>query len=78
MNCNTANSCDCEAKTKEKRKLKINKLVFWIGLILSIGFLSYFEISKYRAATEEKTECATSECAPGECTEEVMKEDFTT
>lgn len=66
-NCNTPEGCACEPTAKEKRKVKINKAVFWIGLILSIGFLSYFEISKYQAATAANTECSTTECAPGEC-----------
>lgn len=70
FNCSTAGGCACEPTAKEKRKVKINKAVFWIGLILSIGFLSYFEISKYQAATTATTQCSTTECAPGECSEE--------
>lgn len=66
-NCNTPGGCTCEPTAKEKRKVKINKAVFLIGLILSIGFLSYFEISKYQAATAVNAECSTTECAPGEC-----------
>jgi len=69
-NCSTGNSCDCGPTDKEKRKTKINKAVFWIGLMLSIGFLSYFEITKYQAAKQAEvsaTECTTSECTPGEC-----------
>ncbi len=62
LNCNTPDGCACEPTAKEKRKVKINKAVFWIGLILSIGFLSYFEISKYQTATAENTECAPSTC----------------
>ncbi|MES2760920.1 MAG: hypothetical protein V4677_01890 [Bacteroidota bacterium] len=62
--------CACEPTAKEKRKVKINKAVFWIGLILSIGFLSYFEVSKYQAATAASVECSTTECTPGECSEE--------
>ena len=72
LNCNTVNSCDCEPTNKEKRKTKINKIVFWTGLMLSIGFLSYFEVTKYQAAKQAEvaaTECSTSECAPGECSE---------
>ena len=70
LNCNTDGSCDCEPTAKEKRKTKINKAVFWIGLILSIGFLSYFEYSKYQAATASQectTECSvpTEECCSG-------------
>lgn len=73
FNCNTPGGCACEPTTKEKRNVTINKAVFWIGLILSIGFLSYFEITKYQAATNAvnaQTECSTTECAPGECSEE--------
>lgn len=72
-NCNTGNSCDCGPTDKEKRKTKINKIVFWLGLILSIGFLSYFEVTKYQAAKQAEasaTECSSTECAPGECSEE--------
>ena len=54
--------CACEPTAGEKRKVKINKIVFWAGLILSIGFLSYFEVSKYQAATEASTECTLSSC----------------
>jgi len=60
--------CACEPTAAEKRKNKIAKLVFWLGLILSIGFLSYFEYSKYQAANAT-SECST-ECAPGSCEEE--------
>ncbi|MBA3681915.1 MAG: hypothetical protein H0W73_12255 [Bacteroidetes bacterium] len=69
LNCNTPDGCACEPTAKEKRKTKINKAVFWTGLILSIGFLSYFEITKYQAAknAEASIECSTTECAPGEC-----------
>lgn len=74
LNCNTPDGCACEPTAKEKRNVKINKAVFWIGLILSIGFLSYFEVTKYNAATTEKTECSTTECAPGECSEAATEE----
>lgn len=67
LNCNTPNGCACEPTAKEKRKVNINKAVFWIGLMLSIGFLSYFEISKYQAATAEDAECSITECTPGSC-----------
>lgn len=65
QNCNTDASCGCAPTEKEKRKTKINKFVFWFGLILSIGFLSYFEVSKYQAATSEAA-CATECAAPTE------------
>ncbi len=70
FNCNTEGACACAPTEKEKRKTKINKSVFWIGLILSIGFLSYFEYSKYQAASSNGIECSSSECAPGECSTE--------
>lgn len=72
FNCSTSDSCGCEPTAKEKRNIKINKAVFWIGLMLSIGFLSYFEISKYQAAknANAQIECSTTECAPGECSAE--------
>lgn len=74
FNCNTGNSCDCAPTDKEKRKVKISKAIFWIGLVLSLSFLSYFEYSKYSSATSTKqTECATTESkscsSSGECTE---------
>ena len=59
--CNTGNSCECGPTDKEKRKTKITKAIFWIGLILSIGFLSYFEYTKYQTATNQP-ECTQSEC----------------
>ena len=63
LNCNTPDGCACEPTAKEKRKVKINKAVFWVGLILSIGFLSYFEITKYQAASA----AAATECSPSGC-----------
>lgn len=70
FNCNTAGSCGCEPNAKEVRKIKFTKAIFWIGLILSIGFFSYFEYNKYQSATKENTECSTTECKPGECSSE--------
>jgi hypothetical protein len=66
FNCNTG-ECGCGPTAKEQRRDKISKAVFWVGLILSIGFLSYFEYSKYQSANTS-TEC-TTECAPGSCEE---------
>jgi zona occludens toxin (predicted ATPase) len=65
FNCNTDGSCDCAPTEKEKRRTKINKIVFWLGLILSIGFLSYFEYSKYQVAASSQ-ECGTECSAPKE------------
>ena len=70
-NCNTEEACGCAPTDKEKRKIKITKAIFWLGLVLSIGFLSYFEYQKYQAAkTPTQTECSSAECVPGECSTE--------
>ena len=61
MNCKTDGACDCAPSEKEIRKTKINKAVFWIGLVLSIGFVSYFEFSKYQASTNQPF-CTQSAC----------------
>ena len=74
FNCNTNGGCDCAPTDKEKRRTKINKIVFWLGLVLSIGFLSYFEYSKYQSASASQecvTECAVEKeecCAGGDST----------
>lgn len=73
FNCNTGNACNCGPSDKEKRKVKLSKAIFWIGLVLSLSFLSYFEYSKYSSATSKQTECSTTEpescSSSGECTE---------
>lgn len=51
LNCGAEPDCACTPDAKEIRKTNINKFVFWFGLVLSLGFLSYFEYSKYEAAT---------------------------
>ena len=59
--CNTVDPCNCAPDQKEIRRTQITKAVFWIGLVLSIGFLSYFEYNKYQQAisvAECSTECA--------------------
>jgi hypothetical protein len=70
FNCNTPDGCTCEPTDKEKRKIKVTKGIFWFGLILSIGFLSYFEITEYQAAKiaeESAIECSapSEECCSG-------------
>ncbi len=62
FNCKT--DCACEPDAKEQRKTKINKIIFWLGLVLSVGFLSYFEYAKYQNNTQ-KTECFESSCCEG-------------
>jgi hypothetical protein len=71
LNCNNGGDCACAPSEKEKRKTKITKAVFWIGLLLSIVFLSYFEITKYNAAINSKTtECVSDSeaCCSGDST----------
>lgn len=60
--CSSVADCACGPTEKEKRKLSISKWVFWIGLIASIGFLSYFEYQKYKSNVAE---VSTQSCAPG-------------
>lgn len=61
FNCKTENLCECAPGDKEKRNVKRSKAIFWIGLILSLSFLSYFEYSKYNAATSKQTACSSAE-----------------
>lgn len=52
------------------RKTKIAKLIFWIGLVLSLSFLTYFEYSKYNAAVEQQEQGATCTDEEACCSEE--------
>jgi hypothetical protein len=42
------NDCNCDTP-QNKRKEKVSKWIFWIGLLASIFFFTYFEIQKYKA-----------------------------
>lgn len=64
--CGTGIECGCVPNEREAKKIKISKIVFWLGLVLSIGFLSYFEYQKYQSSTVQ-TEYTATECAPGQC-----------
>ena len=59
--CNT--DCDCEP-VKKSFQQKFSLWTFWIGLIASIIFFTYFEVQNYKAnntpIATEKTEC----CSP--------------
>ena len=78
--CGTAGSCDCGPTAKEIRRNKISKGIFWAGLFLSLGFLGYFEYSKYQSENNPgisaAAACSTEECAPGAC--ETSDEDAST
>ncbi|HRH09861.1 MAG TPA: hypothetical protein PLU73_00025 [Bacteroidia bacterium] len=70
LNCATGD-CACEPDEKEKRKTKMAKIIFWLGLVLSLSFLSYFEYNKYQTAVyqQEQADCAGEEgacCAEGD------------
>lgn len=67
--CGTGADCACGPTDKEKRKVKVSKRIFWIGLVVSIAFLSYFEYQKYQsnvaaADTQSCSSAANSECCP--------------
>lgn len=55
-------ACAC-GPAKDDKQVKISKFIFWIGLVASIGFFSYFEYQNYKLnTTETQTEC----CEGGE------------
>lgn len=52
--------CDCAPDASQLKKEKISKGIFWVGLLASIFFFTYFEVQKYNAnqiATTANTEC---------------------
>jgi hypothetical protein len=53
--------CDCEPDPDQIKKEKLSKRIFWIGLIASLIFFTYFEVQKYEAhsanAAATKTAC---------------------
>ncbi len=64
-NCNTSD-CGCVTPAQQKRD-KLNKAVFWAGLVISIGFLSFFEITKYQQAVQVQQAGTAAGCtAPSE------------
>jgi hypothetical protein len=68
--CNTDCACD---GPKEGNPLRISKSIFWIGLISSILFLSYFEYQNYQINTAksaiENCEDEKACCAEGSACE---------
>lgn len=68
--CNTGADCACGQSDAEKRKVRLSKSIFWVGLIASILFLTYFEYQKYQsnvAAASNASSCspdAGSDCCP--------------
>ncbi|MBK7692015.1 MAG: hypothetical protein IPJ31_13215 [Bacteroidetes bacterium] len=55
--------CDCAPTSEQTKKEKVSKRIFWIGLVASIVFFTYFEIQKYQAHSAEATSIKT-ECCP--------------
>jgi len=43
--------CNCDSTSKSNSKMKISKIIFWIGLLASIFFFTFFEVQKYNANT---------------------------
>lgn len=66
--CNTV--CGCES-TPSVKKYDMTKIIFWIGLLASIGFFSYFEYQNYKVNTAKNIVETTEEacCAEGESCE---------
>lgn len=66
--CNTGADCACGPTAAEKRKVRFSKSIFWVGLIASILFLTYFEYQKYQSNVAAATNA--SSCSPdaaGDC-----------
>lgn len=66
--CGTGADCACGPTEKEKRKVRLSKSIFWVGLIASIFFLSYFEYQKYQSSVAAASSAST--CSPdaaGDC-----------
>lgn len=66
--CDDACACDTG---KDDKQLKLSKYIFWIGLLASIVFFSYFEYQNYKLNTEKaQTECCEGgeeeECCSGD------------
>jgi hypothetical protein len=60
--CNTGADCICGPTDAEKRKVRLSKSIFWVGLIGSVLFLTYFEYQKYQSNVDAAT--STSSCSP--------------
>ena len=77
--CNTGADCACGPNEKEQKKARLSKRIFWVGLIVSISFLTYFEYQKYQSnvAAVANSSCdaaADSGCCPEGETEEAAAE----
>lgn len=68
--CNTIADCACGPSDAEKRKVRLLKSIFLVGLFASILFLTYFEYQKYQsnvAVASNVSSCspdAGSDCCP--------------
>jgi hypothetical protein len=58
--CGPVNGCACGASGSESKKFNASKFIVWLSLVLSIGFIGYFEYNKYNSP-------ASSGCGPAEC-----------
>jgi hypothetical protein len=48
--CDDACACDT---VKDDKQLKLSKYIFWIGLLASVGFFSYFEYQNYKINSDK-------------------------
>jgi hypothetical protein len=65
--CNTGADCACGPSDAEKRKVRLSKSIFWVGLIASIIFLTYFEYQKYQSNVVTAVNAST--CSPNEASD---------
>jgi hypothetical protein len=65
-------SCACDSG-KDDKQLKISKYIFWIGLLASVLFFSYFEYQNYKINSAknliEHSNVEEACCAEGESCE---------
>lgn len=64
-------SCDCAPSTDKQKQELYSKIIFWVGLIASLVFFTYFEVQKHQVATQKAAKEVMEEvcCAEGESCE---------
>lgn len=63
--------CECNNTTDNKKQEKISKMIFWVGLIASLVFFTYFEVQKHQNSIQKVSIESSEEacCAEGESCE---------
>ena len=59
-------SCDCAPSPDKQKQELYSKIIFWVGLIASLVFFTYFEVQKHQVATQK---AATEEVKEACCAE---------